>query len=123
MRLINRVAMALLLVTLAGTAAMAKTHKTDVRFQNAIKVNGTLVKPGSYVVAFDDATNELSILKGGKVVAKATARLEQRAQKARDKEFQSRMEGNDSELVSVTFSGSTQDLVLGQTGMQAGGNN
>lgn len=123
MRFINRVAIALLLVTLAGTAVLAKTHKKDVEFDTAVKVNGTEVKAGSYVAVFDDSTNELSLLKGGKVVAKTAARLEQRAKKARDTQIHRRMTGNDSELVSITFGGSNQDVVVGQMGMQAGGNN
>jgi hypothetical protein len=32
------------------------------------------------------------------------------------------MEGNETELVSITFSGSDQNLVVTKAGMQAGGN-
>lgn len=118
MRFINRIAIALLLVTLAGTATLGKSKRKQITFDTAIKVNGTVVKAGSYDVVFDDSANELSILKGGKVVAKTAARLEQRASKARDTRFTRRME----ELVSVTFGGSNQDVVVGQAGMQAGDN-
>jgi len=123
MRVINRVAIALLLVTVAGTAAVAKTYQSNVKFDSAVKVNGTVVKPGSYVAVFDDATNELSILKNHKVVAKTAVRLEQRDRKAKTTEVRQRVGGNESELLGITFSGSNQDVVVGQMGMQAGGNN
>jgi hypothetical protein len=38
-------------------------------------VNGTLVKPGTYTVVFDDATGQLSIMKGNKTVATSPATL------------------------------------------------
>jgi hypothetical protein len=123
MRFINRVAIALLLVTLAGTAAMGKTHKSHVKLESAVNINGTVVKPGSYLVVFDEATNEFSLLKNDKLVAKAAARLEQRARKAKGTEVLSRVEGNEAKLISITFGGSNQDVVLAQMGMQAGGNN
>lgn len=123
MRFLNRVAIALLLVTLAGTAAFGKTKRDRVIFDTAVKVNGMIVKAGSYDAVYDDVTNELSIVKNGKVVAKTTARLEQRDRKARDTEVRRRMEGSESELVSVTFGGSDKNVVVGQAGMQAGGNN
>ena len=63
MRLTNRIAIAVLLVTLAGTAAFGKTRKKDVTFTDNVTVNGTLVKAGNYQVAFDETSNELSILK------------------------------------------------------------
>jgi hypothetical protein len=50
------------------------------------------------------------------------ARLEKRDQKARGTEGQTILEGMDQKLVSITFSGSHENLVVGQAGMQAGGN-
>jgi hypothetical protein len=41
-------------------------HKQKVTFENDIKVNGTLVKKGTYDVKFDDETGQLAIEKNGK---------------------------------------------------------
>jgi|KBSSwiStaDraftv2_1062776.scaffolds.fasta_scaffold756887_1 hypothetical protein len=119
---INRVLVAFLLVTLAGTAAFAKTKMGRVSFMSAIKVNGTLVKKGDYDVTFDEMTGEVSFEKNGKVIAKAAARLERRSRKAGGTAFETRQAEMGMELVSIAFSGSDQNVVLTQMGMQAGRN-
>ena len=119
---INRVLAAVLLVTLAGTAAFAKTKMGRVSFTSDIKVNGTLVKKGDYDVTFDEMTGEVSFEKNGKVIAKAAARLERRSRKAGGTAFETRQAEMGMELVSIAFSGSDQNVVLTQMGMQAGRN-
>ena len=119
---INRVLAAVLLVTLAGTAAFAKTKMGRVSFTSDIKVNGTLVKKGDYDVTFDEMTGEVSFEKNGKVIAKAAARLEKRNRKADGIAFETRQAEMGMELVSIAFSGSDQNVVLTQMGMQAGRN-
>jgi len=123
MSAINRMAIALLLVTLAGTAAFGKTKKKTVIFVDPTTVNGTVLKAGNYDAAFDDVTNELSIIKNGKVVAKTAAHVETRDRKATDTQVRSRMIDNENALLGITFGGSTQEVVVVQAGMQAGGNN
>ena len=123
MRLTGRIMIAVLLVTLAGTAAFGKTRKKNVTFTDNVTVNGTLVKAGNYDVAFDEMANVLTILKNGKVVVKATAHLEPRERKASDTQVRRRMVGNDSEFIGITFGGSKDDVVVGQPSMQAGGTN
>jgi len=122
-RLTKRIVIALLLVTLAGTAAFGKTRKKSVTLTDNVSVNGTLVKAGNYDVVYDEASMELSILKSGKVVAKTAAHLEARLRKANDTQVSRRLVGNEAELVSITFGGSKDDVVVGQGGMQAGGMN
>jgi len=56
--------------------AVAKENKKHVTFDGPVTVNGTLVKAGTYEVVFDDATSQLTIFKGKKEIAKASARLE-----------------------------------------------
>jgi len=80
--IVNRIVVVVMIGALASVAAFAKTHKHRVTFENDIKVNGTLVKKGSYDVKFDDETGQLSIIKNGKTVAETTGRLEARAKKA-----------------------------------------
>ena len=62
----SKVLAVLMVGALTGVVALAKTHKAKATFDSDIKVNGTLVKKGSYDVKFDDETNQLSIIKNGK---------------------------------------------------------
>ena len=113
---------ACLLVNLAGATVLGNTRKSNITFSADTKVNGTLVKKGTYDAVFNDQSGELSIFKGTKLIAKTAARLEKRDKKARSTEVLTALEGMDQKLVSITFSGSFEDLVVGQAGMQAGGN-
>ena len=113
---------ACLLVNLAGATVLGNTRKSNITFSADTKVNGTLVKKGTYDAVFNDQSGELSIFKGTKLIAKTAARLEKRDKKARSTEVLTALEGMDQKLVSITFSGSYENLVVGQAGMQAGGN-
>ncbi len=77
-----------------------------------MKVNGTLLKKGSYDIRFNEETKELSILKNGKVVAKATTRIEKEDAKSDSIKYSSRANGDSAVLVSVTFGGSDEKLVV-----------
>ena len=112
MKFINRVAVALLIASLASVAAFAKTHREKVTFVDDIKVNGTLVKKGAYDLKFDDKTGEVTIMKNGKVVARANSTMESRPSKSRRFEWRYSGEGSTAELTHVTFSGSDQNIVL-----------
>jgi len=120
--LTNGVVIACLLLTLASATAFGNTKKSQIVLAADTKVNGTVVKKGNYVAVFDDQANELSIFKGAKLIAKTAVRLEKRDQKARGTEIQTILEGMDQKLVSITFGGSYENVVVGQSGMQAGAN-
>jgi hypothetical protein len=120
--IVNRVMVFCLLATLAGTTAFAKVRKASVTLAADTKVNGTLVKQGMYDLVFDEQSGELSIFKGTKLIVKTATRLEQRDRKARHNEVQTALEGMEQKLVSITFDGSDQNVVVTQMGMQAGGN-
>jgi hypothetical protein len=66
----------LMVGAMAGVLAFGKTTRKDVTFAQPVTVNGTVVKPGTYSVAFDDATGELTITRDTKVVARTPARLQ-----------------------------------------------
>jgi hypothetical protein len=100
-----------MVTALTSVVALAKVHKHKVTFDEDIKVNGTVVKRGTYEVKFDDETGQLLIAKNGKVVAQAMAKLEPRAKKAND--FQLR----------ATNSGSDKDIVITNSGASTTGNN
>lgn len=116
---VNRITIALVIVALASVAAFAKTRRDTVTFPTDIKVNGTLVKQGTYDLKFNDETNELLILKRGKVIAKANTRTEQ-GTKARGTQFSSIGSGDERQLLSITFSGTDQKVVV--SGSEAASN-
>jgi hypothetical protein len=117
MKIFNRIAMVLLVTSLASISVFPKTKKATVVFPTNIKVNGTEVSKGTYDLKFDDKTGELTILKGNKVVARASATLEKRERKARQLVVRSTGVGDDVQLTGVTFSGSDQDVII--SGAQA----
>ena len=121
--IVNRIVVVVMIGALASVAAFAKTHKHRVTFDNDIKVNGTLVKKGTYEVKFDDATGQLSINKNGKTVAQTMAKLEDRAKKANGFQLRSVGEGNETELTGVTFGGSDKDVVITNGSATTTGNN
>ena len=75
-KFVNRLSMFVLIGFIANGVAFAKTIKREVTFSQPVMVNGALVKKGTYDAVFDDQTNELTIVKGRKVVATAPAQLE-----------------------------------------------
>ena len=120
---VNKVLVVLMVGALTSVVAFAKTQKQKVTFESDIKVNGTLVKKGSYDVKFDDQTGQLSIIKNGKVVAQAMTRTEQREKKASDFQLRSITNGNEVQLAGVTFGGSDKDVLIANNGASTSGNN
>lgn len=121
--IVNRIAVVLVVGALTSVVAFAKVHKHSVTFDNDTKVNGTLLKKGTYQVKFDDETGQLSIVKNGKTVAQAMAKLEQRDTKANDFQVRSLNNGDEAQLVGVTFGGSDKDVVITNSGGSPSGNN
>jgi hypothetical protein len=68
-------ALTLVVFALLSPIAFASVKTKSVTFKTDVKVGETLVKKGTYKAKFDDQTNELSILDGKKIIAKATASL------------------------------------------------
>ena len=121
--IVNRIVVVVMIGALASVAAFAKTQKQRVTFDNDIKVNGTLVKKGTYEIKFDEETGQLSINKNGKTVAQTMAKLEARAKKANGFQLRSVGEGDQTELVGVTFGGSDKDVIVTGGGAATTGNN
>ena len=109
---LSRIAMALLIASLASVSVFPKTKRETVTFPTNIKVNGTVVNKGVYDLKFDDKTGELSIVKDNKVIARATASLEKRERKARQFFLRSAGSGDDIQLTGVTFAGANNDVVI-----------
>lgn len=121
--IMNRMLVVLMVGALTSVVALAKVQKHTVTFDNDIKVNGTLVKKGTYDVKFDDQTGQLSITKNGKVVAQAMTKLEPRDKKANDFQLRSSGTGDDAQLIGVTFGGQDKDVVITGNGASTSGSN
>ena len=110
--MVSRMVAILMVGALTGVVAFAKVHKQKVTFESDIKVNGTLVKKGTYDVKFDDENGQLTIEKNGKTVAQATAKLEAREKKANDFQLRSTVNGDETNLTGITFGGSDKNIVI-----------
>ena len=110
--IVSKVAAVVMVGALTSVVAFAKVHKEKVTFDTDIKVNGTLVKKGTYDVKFDDESGQLSIIKNGKTVAEATAKLEAREKKANDFQLRSTVNGDETNLTGITFGGSDKNIVI-----------
>jgi hypothetical protein len=120
--IVNRIVVVLMVAALTSVVALAKVQKQKVTFESDIKVNGTLVKKGTYDVKFNEETGQLSITKNGKTVAEATAKLEPRSKKANDFQLRSTLNGDEQHLTGITFGGSDKDVVISNSGASTTGN-
>ena len=121
--IVNRMVVVLMVGALTSVAAFAKVHRHTVTFDSDIKVNDTVVKKGTYQVKFDDETGQLSILQHGKTVAQATTKIEARAKKANDFVLRSINNGDEKQLIGVTFGGSDKDVMITKNGASTSGSN
>jgi hypothetical protein len=110
-RAINRLVMLFLVGVVASSAVFAGTIKKEITFTRPVIVNGTEVRQGTYVAVFDDQTNELSITKGRKVIAKAPARLEKHDGPGKVS-FVTREDAGQMILVTVVLKGKNQATIV-----------
>ena len=99
-RFLNRLSVFVLIGVIASGVALAKPIKKQVTFGQPVVVNGEVVKKGTYEVVFDDQTNLLTIIKGRKVVATATAQLETTPNRNHSV-YVTREEGGDPTVVTL----------------------
>ena len=106
-RTFTRIVAALVVGALLGGAALAGTKSKNVRFDDNVTVNGTLLKKGTYKVAFNEETNELTISRGSKVLVKTTAKLEdyKKTSAAYAPEYKTRTESGAQLLTHVNLGG------------------
>lgn len=74
--LFSRAVILLVVGVMTSITALAMTTNRQVTFSRDVTLNGMPVKAGTYKATFDDQTGEFKLLRGKKVVANATARLE-----------------------------------------------
>ena len=110
MKAFIQVMLAVAFTALLSVSVLADKDKVkkEITFVDDTTVNGTVVKAGDYELKFNEQTGEMNIMRGSKVVARATAHVE--TQSARSKATEYRIVAN--ELVSVTLGGSNKQLVL-----------
>jgi hypothetical protein len=123
-RFMSLFAVALMVGALASFSVLAgdkgKVEKKTITFPEDVMVNGTLVKAGDYEVTFDDSTNELSISRNGEVKVKTAAHVEARSDKAKSTALRTIDKGGATELLGVTFGGSTRDVLVGASSANGG---
>ncbi len=121
--IVNRIVAVLMVGALTSIAAFSKVNKHTITFDSDIKVNDTLVKKGTYQVKFDDETGQLSIIQNGKTIAQSMTRIESRSKKANDFVLRSVTNGDEKQMIGVTFGGSDKDVLLTNGGASGSGNN
>jgi hypothetical protein len=111
----NRILLFLVLGILTTAVGLGKTTRKEVTFSDPVTVNGTLVKSGTYELAFDDQTNQLSILKGRKVIATAEARVEKVEEKMKSS-YRTLSDSDDASkppaLVSISLTHGNQATIV-----------
>lgn len=112
---LNRMVVLVVVAAIKSAAALAHTTRKEVTFEKAVTVNGSLVKHGDYEVRFDDETNQLTIVKDGKVIASAEAQLEKVKEPGHGR-YVTRSETNDPTkppiLVSISLKGGNQANIV-----------
>lgn len=112
----NRLMITLFLCALMTSQGFAKGKSEQVKLPQDVVINGTLVKKGEYKLKFDEQTGELLLLKGKKVVARTSARIEKREKDAQRTEFGTIMNGDSRTLRSITFRGERESIVMHERG-------
>jgi hypothetical protein len=108
------IALVLALCATSGSIASAKVKSRSLTFGTDFWVGNTLVKKGTYKIAFDDQTNEISILDKGTVVAKVPAQVKKREGNTRAWDVTLVSVGDRMTLVRLAFPEAGQTLVLNE---------
>jgi hypothetical protein len=115
-KFVNRLMITLALCALMTASGFAKGKTERVKLPQDVVINGTLVKKGEYKLKFDEQTGELLFLKGKRVVARTSARLEKREKDAQRTEFGTILDGDSRTLRSITFRGERESIVMHEKG-------
>ena len=109
--LFSRAVILLVVGAMTSITALAMTTSRQVTFTRDVTVNGAPVKAGSYKVTFDDQTGEFKLLRGKKVVANATARLEKVSGPFRGA-YSLMADGENQALVSMNMNSTNQAVIV-----------
>jgi hypothetical protein len=109
--LFSRAVILLLVGAVTSITASAMTTSRQVTFSRDVTVNGAAVKAGTYKATFDDQTGAFRLLRGKKVVANATARLEKVTGPYRGA-FSLTPDGESHALVSINMNSTNQAVIV-----------
>lgn len=118
---LHRIVLAVAALSLLSAPALAGVKSKSVTFATDVKLGGAVVKKGTYKVSFDEATKELSVLSGREVVAKSSARLEERKVVAEGQvAYTTLKDGGGDRLLLLVNMGGKYAVVSDQYTAQAG---
>lgn len=101
-----------LILALTPFTAFAQKKGEQVNFSRDVVVAGTQLKRGSYRAIYDAQTQELTLMESGKVVARTSAKLQKRNNRASRAEVHFKQQGSEVLLVGITFAGATDSIVV-----------
>lgn len=107
-----------MICALSGLTAFADGKSDRITFDDTFQFAGTTIKKGTYKVAFDETTGELSIKKDEKVIAKAKAHAEPLAASSAHTKFSMATENGAQVLRSVTYAGDNRAIIVGEASAQ-----
>ena len=109
--LFSRTAILLVIGAMTSLTGLAATTSRQVTFSRDVTVNGAPVKAGTYKATFADQTGEFKLLRGKKVVANATARMEKTTGTYRGG-FALTASGESHALVSINMNSTDQAVIV-----------
>lgn len=92
--------------------AYADGKGKNLELKADMMVNGTEVKKGKYQVTFSEEMGEMSIWKGDKLIAKASARKAVRKNKAISTELLTSKQNQNSVLRGITLAGEQESIII-----------
>ena len=105
-------ALSLVCLLNVGMLAHEKDLKEHVQINQKLLVNGTVVKPGYYLVRYNSTTGEMSILKGNKVVATAKATVKVNSEDFDRDALLTRSTSTGEVLTGIRLGGQREELDL-----------
>ena len=108
-------ALALSLALASVGTASAKVKSKKLTFGQDFWVGSTLVKKGTYKITYDDKTGEIAFSDKQATVARTTVRAEKRGESKTGWDVILSSKGESLALVSITFPGDGQRLVIGDS--------
>ena len=106
------------LTMVLSAGAFAGTVSKTVTFENPSQVGSTTLKPGDYKVTYDDssANPEVKFMKGKQTVATVPAQVKKLDSKTNSTSLVWNTQGSTPVLQEIHFGGSTQAVVLSDSG-------
>jgi|SRR5580658_8976401 hypothetical protein len=99
-----------------GLFAREKNER-NVDIPNSVEVSGTVLRPGSYKVAWQENGPQVQVtfLQYGKAVATVAATLKTNDGQVRQDEIQTRQAGGEWILTEIDFASQREALIFGQS--------